>query len=163
MRGQPLGENASKLRMSLWPRAAGDTALAFRCHRRGEAGCRPARIARRGLPTVSARGGRKRLRPSSARATSGASRHFARCWPASSGPKYEDFDREMGVFRRSRYCVERVQAAAPRIRDGRVSSAYFNQGGSWDHAMVRQSMTSFRPRGDAALPLASGSILYPRR
>ena len=56
--------------------------------------------------------------------------------------KYEDIDREMGVFGDPQYCVERVHALR---RDYGMDEfiGYFNQGGTMDHAMVRQSMTLF--------------------
>jgi alkanesulfonate monooxygenase SsuD/methylene tetrahydromethanopterin reductase-like flavin-dependent oxidoreductase (luciferase family) len=56
--------------------------------------------------------------------------------------KYDDIDREMGVFGDPAYCVERVQALQ---RDYQMDEfiCYFNQGGIMDHAMVKQSMTLF--------------------
>jgi alkanesulfonate monooxygenase SsuD/methylene tetrahydromethanopterin reductase-like flavin-dependent oxidoreductase (luciferase family) len=56
--------------------------------------------------------------------------------------KYEDIDREMGVFGDPAYCVERVRALR---RDYGMDEfiCYFNQGGIMDHAMVRRSMTLF--------------------
>lgn len=56
--------------------------------------------------------------------------------------KYEDIEREMGVFGDPEYCVERVQALQ---RDYRMDEfiCYFNQGGIMDPAIVRQSMTLF--------------------
>jgi alkanesulfonate monooxygenase SsuD/methylene tetrahydromethanopterin reductase-like flavin-dependent oxidoreductase (luciferase family) len=56
--------------------------------------------------------------------------------------KYEDFDREMGVFGDPEYCVERVQALQREYGMDEFI-CYFNQGGIMDHAMVKQSMTSF--------------------
>jgi alkanesulfonate monooxygenase SsuD/methylene tetrahydromethanopterin reductase-like flavin-dependent oxidoreductase (luciferase family) len=55
---------------------------------------------------------------------------------------YADMDREMGVFGDPDYCVERVRSLQ---RDYGMDEfiCYFNQGGIMDHAMVRQSMTSF--------------------
>ena len=56
--------------------------------------------------------------------------------------KYEDFDREIGVFGDPDYCVERVRALR---REYGIDEfiCYFNQGGIMDHALVRQSMTAF--------------------
>jgi alkanesulfonate monooxygenase SsuD/methylene tetrahydromethanopterin reductase-like flavin-dependent oxidoreductase (luciferase family) len=56
--------------------------------------------------------------------------------------KYDDIDREMGVFGDPAYCVERVQELR---RDYQMDEfiCYFNQGGIMDHAMVRHSMTLF--------------------
>jgi alkanesulfonate monooxygenase SsuD/methylene tetrahydromethanopterin reductase-like flavin-dependent oxidoreductase (luciferase family) len=56
--------------------------------------------------------------------------------------KYEDFDREIGVFGDPDYCVERVQALQ---REYGIDEfiCYFNQGGIMDHATVRRSMTAF--------------------
>jgi len=56
--------------------------------------------------------------------------------------KYEDFDREIGVFGDPDYCVERVRALQ---REYGIDEfiCYFNQGGMMDHAMVRRSMTAF--------------------
>jgi alkanesulfonate monooxygenase SsuD/methylene tetrahydromethanopterin reductase-like flavin-dependent oxidoreductase (luciferase family) len=56
--------------------------------------------------------------------------------------KYDDIDREMGVFGDPAYCVERVQALQ---RDYQMDEfiCYFNQGGIMNHAMVKQSMTLF--------------------
>jgi alkanesulfonate monooxygenase SsuD/methylene tetrahydromethanopterin reductase-like flavin-dependent oxidoreductase (luciferase family) len=56
--------------------------------------------------------------------------------------KYEDFDREMGVFGDPDYCVERVRALQREYGMDEFI-CYFNQGGIMDHAMVKQSMTSF--------------------
>jgi alkanesulfonate monooxygenase SsuD/methylene tetrahydromethanopterin reductase-like flavin-dependent oxidoreductase (luciferase family) len=62
--------------------------------------------------------------------------------------KYEDLDREMGVFGDPDYCVERVQALS---RDYGIDEfiCYFNQGGIMDHALVRQSMSLF---AEAVMP-----------
>jgi len=61
----------------------------------------------------------------------------------------------MGGLRRiPDYCVERVQALR-REYGWNEFICYFNQGGIMDHAMVRQSMTSFAREVNAALPLAS--------
>lgn len=56
--------------------------------------------------------------------------------------KYEDLDREMGVFGDPDYCVERVRTLR---RDYGMDEfiCYFNQGGIMDHALVRQTMTLF--------------------
>jgi alkanesulfonate monooxygenase SsuD/methylene tetrahydromethanopterin reductase-like flavin-dependent oxidoreductase (luciferase family) len=56
--------------------------------------------------------------------------------------KYEDFDRDIGVFGDPDYCVERVRALQ---REYGIDEfiCYFNQGGMMDHTMVRQSMTAF--------------------
>ena len=56
--------------------------------------------------------------------------------------KYEDFDREMGVFGDPEYCVQRVNALRREYQMDEFI-CYFNQGGHMDHAMVRQSMTLF--------------------
>ena len=56
--------------------------------------------------------------------------------------KYEDFDHEIGVFGDPQYCVERVQALRREYGMDEFI-CYFNQGGIMDHAMVKQSMTSF--------------------
>ena len=56
--------------------------------------------------------------------------------------KYEDFDREIGVFGDSDYCVERVQVLRREYGMDEFI-CYFNQGGITDRAMVRHSMTSF--------------------
>jgi alkanesulfonate monooxygenase SsuD/methylene tetrahydromethanopterin reductase-like flavin-dependent oxidoreductase (luciferase family) len=56
--------------------------------------------------------------------------------------KYEDMDREMGVFGDPDYCIERVEALK---REYGIDEfiCYFNQGGIMDHALVLQSMTRF--------------------
>ena len=56
--------------------------------------------------------------------------------------KYEDFDREIGIFGDPDYCVERVRALQ---REYGIDEfiCYFNQGGIMDHGMVRRSMTAF--------------------
>ncbi len=56
--------------------------------------------------------------------------------------RYEDVEREMGVFGDPDYCVERVRTLH---REYGIDEfiCYFNQGGIMDHAMVRQSMTLF--------------------
>ena len=56
--------------------------------------------------------------------------------------KYEDLDREMGVFGDPDYCVERVQALRREYGMDEFI-CYFNQGGVMDHAMVKQTMTLF--------------------
>ena len=56
--------------------------------------------------------------------------------------KYEDFDREMGVFGDADYCVERVRALQREYGMDEFI-CYFNQGGVMDHPMVKQSMTAF--------------------
>ena len=56
--------------------------------------------------------------------------------------KYEDFDLEMGVFGDPDYCVDRVRALRREYGMDEFI-CYFNQGGIMDHAMVKQSMTSF--------------------
>src|SRR5499427_9618594 len=56
--------------------------------------------------------------------------------------KYEDFDREMGVFGDPDYCVERVRGLQREYGMDEFI-CYFNQGGIMDHAMVKQTMTSF--------------------
>jgi hypothetical protein len=56
--------------------------------------------------------------------------------------KYEDFDRDIGVFGDPDYCVERVRALRAEYGMDEFI-CYFNQGGIMDHAMVKQSMTSF--------------------
>jgi alkanesulfonate monooxygenase SsuD/methylene tetrahydromethanopterin reductase-like flavin-dependent oxidoreductase (luciferase family) len=56
--------------------------------------------------------------------------------------KYEDIDREMGVFGDPVYCVERVQALQREYGMDEFI-CYFNQGGIMDPAMVRHSMTLF--------------------
>jgi alkanesulfonate monooxygenase SsuD/methylene tetrahydromethanopterin reductase-like flavin-dependent oxidoreductase (luciferase family) len=56
--------------------------------------------------------------------------------------KYEDFDREIGVFGDPDYCIERVRALRREYGMDEFI-CYFNQGGIMDHAMVRQSMTAF--------------------
>ena len=56
--------------------------------------------------------------------------------------KYEDFDRDIGVFGDPDYCVERVRALRTEYGFDEFI-CYFNQGGIMDHAMVKQSMTAF--------------------
>ena len=56
--------------------------------------------------------------------------------------KYEDLDREMGIFGDPEYCVERVQGLRREYGMDEFI-CYFNQGGIMDHALVRQSMTLF--------------------
>jgi len=56
--------------------------------------------------------------------------------------KYEDLDREMGVFGDPEYCIERVQALRREYGMDEFI-CYFNQGGIMEHAMVKQSMTLF--------------------
>jgi alkanesulfonate monooxygenase SsuD/methylene tetrahydromethanopterin reductase-like flavin-dependent oxidoreductase (luciferase family) len=56
--------------------------------------------------------------------------------------RYEDIDREFGVFGDPDYCVERVKALQ-REYGMNEFICYFNHGGIMDHAMVRQSMTWF--------------------
>src|SRR5260370_9144210 len=54
--------------------------------------------------------------------------------------KYEDLDREMGVFGDPDYCGDRVQAFRRQYGMDAII-CYFNQGGIMDPAMVKQSMT----------------------
>ena len=56
--------------------------------------------------------------------------------------RYEDIDRDMGVFGDPAYCIERVQALRREYQMDEFI-CYFNQGGIMDPAMVRQSMTLF--------------------
>ena len=56
--------------------------------------------------------------------------------------RYEDLDREMGVFGDPDYCIERVQALRREYGMDEFI-CYFNQGGIMEHAMVKQSMTLF--------------------
>jgi alkanesulfonate monooxygenase SsuD/methylene tetrahydromethanopterin reductase-like flavin-dependent oxidoreductase (luciferase family) len=56
--------------------------------------------------------------------------------------KYEDLDREMGVFGDPDYCVDRVRASRGEYGMDEFI-CYFNQGGIMDHAMVKRSMTLF--------------------
>src|SRR5262245_12977797 len=56
--------------------------------------------------------------------------------------RYEDFDREMGVFGDPAYCVARVDALRREYGMDEFI-CYFNQGGHMDPAMVRESMTLF--------------------
>jgi len=56
--------------------------------------------------------------------------------------RYEDIDSEMAVFGDPEYCIERVQALRREYGMDEFI-CYFNQGGIMDHAMVKQSMTSF--------------------
>jgi alkanesulfonate monooxygenase SsuD/methylene tetrahydromethanopterin reductase-like flavin-dependent oxidoreductase (luciferase family) len=56
--------------------------------------------------------------------------------------KYEDFDREMGVFGDPDYCVRRIQDLRKEYGMDEFI-CYFNQGGLMDHALVRESMTRF--------------------
>jgi alkanesulfonate monooxygenase SsuD/methylene tetrahydromethanopterin reductase-like flavin-dependent oxidoreductase (luciferase family) len=56
--------------------------------------------------------------------------------------EYDDIDREMGVFGDPDYCVERVRALRSEYGMDEFI-CYFNQGGTMDHALVRESMTRF--------------------
>jgi alkanesulfonate monooxygenase SsuD/methylene tetrahydromethanopterin reductase-like flavin-dependent oxidoreductase (luciferase family) len=56
--------------------------------------------------------------------------------------KYDDLDREMGVFGDPDFCVERVQALRREYAMDEFI-CYFNQGGIMDHALVKHSMTLF--------------------
>ena len=56
--------------------------------------------------------------------------------------KYDDIDREMGVFGDPAYCIERVQELRREYQMDEFI-CYFNQGGLMDHAMVRHSMSLF--------------------
>jgi alkanesulfonate monooxygenase SsuD/methylene tetrahydromethanopterin reductase-like flavin-dependent oxidoreductase (luciferase family) len=56
--------------------------------------------------------------------------------------RYEDIESEMAVFGDPEYCIERVQALRREYGMDEFI-CYFNQGGIMDHAMVKQSMTSF--------------------
>jgi len=56
--------------------------------------------------------------------------------------KYEDFDREIGVFGDPDYCVDRVQSLRREYGMDEFI-CYFNQGGVMDHAMVKNSMALF--------------------
>lgn len=56
--------------------------------------------------------------------------------------KFDDIDREMGVFGDPEYCVERVRALRREYQMDEFI-CYFNQGGIMDHATVRASMTLF--------------------
>ena len=56
--------------------------------------------------------------------------------------KFDDIDREMGVFGDPESCVERVRALRREYQMDEFI-CYFNQGGIMDHATVRASMTLF--------------------
>jgi alkanesulfonate monooxygenase SsuD/methylene tetrahydromethanopterin reductase-like flavin-dependent oxidoreductase (luciferase family) len=56
--------------------------------------------------------------------------------------KYDDLDREMGVFGDPDFCVDRVQALRREYAMDEFI-CYFNQGGIMDHESVKQSMTLF--------------------
>jgi alkanesulfonate monooxygenase SsuD/methylene tetrahydromethanopterin reductase-like flavin-dependent oxidoreductase (luciferase family) len=56
--------------------------------------------------------------------------------------RYEDFDREIGVFGDPDYCVERVRALRREYGMDEFI-CYFNQGGLMDPALVRDAMTAF--------------------
>jgi alkanesulfonate monooxygenase SsuD/methylene tetrahydromethanopterin reductase-like flavin-dependent oxidoreductase (luciferase family) len=56
--------------------------------------------------------------------------------------KYEDFDREIGIFGDPDYCVDRVQELRREYGMDELI-CYFNQGGIMDHGMVKNSMTLF--------------------
>jgi alkanesulfonate monooxygenase SsuD/methylene tetrahydromethanopterin reductase-like flavin-dependent oxidoreductase (luciferase family) len=56
--------------------------------------------------------------------------------------KYEDMDREMGVFGDPDYCIERVRQLKREYGMDEFI-CYFNQGGIMDHALVLDSMTRF--------------------
>jgi alkanesulfonate monooxygenase SsuD/methylene tetrahydromethanopterin reductase-like flavin-dependent oxidoreductase (luciferase family) len=56
--------------------------------------------------------------------------------------KYEDFDREIGVFGDPGYCIDRVQELRREYGMDEFI-CYFNQGGIMDHAMVKNSMALF--------------------
>jgi alkanesulfonate monooxygenase SsuD/methylene tetrahydromethanopterin reductase-like flavin-dependent oxidoreductase (luciferase family) len=55
---------------------------------------------------------------------------------------YEDVEREFGVFGDPDYCIERVKTLQREYGMDEFI-CYFNHGGIMDHAMVKQSMTSF--------------------
>ncbi len=56
--------------------------------------------------------------------------------------RFEDIDREIGVFGDPAYCIERIRELQ---RDFEIDEflCYFNQGGIMDPALVRRSMTLF--------------------
>jgi alkanesulfonate monooxygenase SsuD/methylene tetrahydromethanopterin reductase-like flavin-dependent oxidoreductase (luciferase family) len=56
--------------------------------------------------------------------------------------KYEDMDREMGVFGDPDYCIDRVQALKREYGMDEFI-CYFNQGGIMDPALVLSAMTRF--------------------
>jgi alkanesulfonate monooxygenase SsuD/methylene tetrahydromethanopterin reductase-like flavin-dependent oxidoreductase (luciferase family) len=56
--------------------------------------------------------------------------------------RYDDIAREMGVFGDPAYCIERVRALQREYGMDEFIG-YFNQGGTMDHALVRDSMTRF--------------------
>jgi alkanesulfonate monooxygenase SsuD/methylene tetrahydromethanopterin reductase-like flavin-dependent oxidoreductase (luciferase family) len=56
--------------------------------------------------------------------------------------RYEDVDREMGIFGDPAYCIERIHALQGEYGMDEFI-CYFNQGGLMEHALVRRSMTLF--------------------
>ena len=56
--------------------------------------------------------------------------------------RYEDFDREIGVFGDPDYCADRVQALQREYGMDEFI-CYFNQGGIMDHVVVKNAMTLF--------------------
>jgi alkanesulfonate monooxygenase SsuD/methylene tetrahydromethanopterin reductase-like flavin-dependent oxidoreductase (luciferase family) len=134
-----LKEGLAVYRSSLPAGAAGDAALAFPVH---VAASRDAarRECEPGLLRFL-REAAERLRPlgeTDIRSFEAFRQVLARI----ERVKFEDLDREMGVFGDPDYCVERVRALR---RDYGIDEfiCYFNQGGIMDHALVRQSMTLF--------------------
>jgi alkanesulfonate monooxygenase SsuD/methylene tetrahydromethanopterin reductase-like flavin-dependent oxidoreductase (luciferase family) len=136
---EKLKEGLAVYREALPAGAAGDTALAFPVHvaaSRDEArrDCEPGLL--RFLREAALR--LQPLRESDIKSFEA----FRQVLVRIERVRWEDLDREMGVFGAPDYCIERVRALR---RDYGIDEfiCYFNQGGLMPHAMVRQSMTRF--------------------
>ena len=119
--------------------AEGDAALAFPVHvstsrERARAECEPGLL--RFLREAA-----ERLRPLG-QADVKSFEAFRQVLARIERVKFEDLDREMGVFGDPAYCVDRVQALRREYGMDEFI-CYFNQGGMMDHALVRETMTRF--------------------
>lgn len=126
-------------RKTLGPGVPGDTALAFPVHVAASRAaareeCEP------GLMRFL-REAAERLRPLGA-ADIKSFEAFRQVVARMDRVRYDDMDREMGVFGEPDYCIERVRALQREYGMDEFI-CYFNQGGLMDHELVRKSMTLF--------------------
>jgi hypothetical protein len=57
--------------------------------------------------------------------------------------RYEDIDSEMAVFGDPEYCIERYTPCGANMAWTSSFATSIKEGGIMDHAVVKQSMTSF--------------------
>ena len=134
-----LKEGLAVYRQALGPDTPGDTALAFPVHV-STSRAQARQECEASLMRFFREAG-ERLRPLRG-ADIKTFEAFQQVLARIERVKYEDVDREMGVFGDPAYCVERVRALRQEYGMDEFI-CYFNQGGIMDPVMVRHAMTTF--------------------